>query len=406
MSHRIHTSCAAVALMAFGALAASPVRAAEPTSTTPPAAKPGPTASAPAKPAPTTPAPAKAPTKGDAVTEATKAPGIYAVFETTLGNIVCQLDYDKAPVSCANFVGLATGEQEWLDPKTNAKVTRPFYDGLKFHRCIKGFMVQGGCPLGNGRGNPGYSFPDEFSPALRHDKPGMLSMANSGPNTNGSQFFITLAPTAHLNDRHSIFGHVVSGLDVAEKMADVPMTGQENSTPVTDIVMTKVRIVRTGQAAQAFDWKKEFAKKDTLGAKMEAQKSETDTTQLTALFKKLGVDGSKLQKSDDGMQWIVRKPGTGAVPKSGQTIKAHYTGYLVDGTKFDSSVDRGQPFETPIGVGRVIKGWDIAFMQMKVGEKRVIVIPPSLGYGARGAGGVIPPNATLVFDVELIDIAK
>ncbi|MFN8178213.1 MAG: peptidylprolyl isomerase [bacterium] len=405
MSHRIHTSCAAAALIALGALV-SPVRAAEPASTTPAPAKSAPAKAAPAKPAATKTAPAKAPTKGDAVSEATKAPGIYAVFETTMGNIVCQLDYDKAPVTVANFVGLATGEQEWTDPKTNVKVKRPFYDGLKFHRCIKGFMVQGGCPLGNGRGNPGYSFPDEFNPALRHDKPGMLSMANSGPNTNGSQFFITLAPTPHLNDRHSIFGHVVQGQDVAAAMAEVPMSGPENSTPVTDIVMTKVRIVRTGQAAEAFDWKKEFAKKDQLGAKMDAQKSESDKTQMTALFKKLGVDGSKLQKSEDGMQWIVRKPGTGAVPTSGQTIKAHYTGYLLDGTKFDSSVDRGQPFETPIGVGRVIKGWDIAFTQMKVGEKRLLVIPPALGYGARGAGGVIPPNATLVFDVELLDITK
>lgn len=388
------------ALFTLGALAASPAYSTEPATT------------APAKPAAAKPA-AKATAKGDAVTEATKAPGLYAVFETTKGAIVCQLDFDKAPVTVANFVGLASGEQEWTDPKDGQKVKRPFYDGLKFHRCIKNFMVQGGCPLGNGRGNPGYSFPDEFHPALRHDKPGMLSMANSGPATNGSQFFITLAPTPHLNDRHSIFGHVVSGQEVANSMTEVPMTGPENSTPVTDIVLTKVRIVRTGQAAQAFDWKAEFAKKDQVAAKMDAQKTEaaakkaeTDRGALTALFKTLGVDGTKIQKGEQGLQWIVRKPGTGPIPTKGQKIKAHYTGYLVDGKKFDSSVDRGQPFETPIGEGRVIKGWDMAFTQMKVGEKRLLIIPPELGYGARGAGGAIPPNSTLVFDVELVDIVK
>jgi peptidyl-prolyl cis-trans isomerase A (cyclophilin A) len=372
---RSHALRAAVLLVALGALASPPAHAAGPTAT-PPAKK-------------TTTKPADKP-MGDAVSEVTKAPGLYAVFETTMGTIVCQLDYDKAPVTVANFVGLATGEQEWTDPHSGQKVKRPFYDGLKFHRCIKGFMVQGGCPLGNGRGNPGYSFPDEFNPSLRFDKPGMLAMANSGPNTNGSQFFITLAPTPHLNDRHAIFGHVVAGQDVAAKMAEVPMDGPENSTPVTDIVMNKVRIVRTGKAAQAFDWKKEFAKKDQLVAKMQEQKAATEKTELTALCKKLGVDGSKIQKSPDGLEWIVRTPGTGAVPK-----------------KFDSSVDHGTPFETQIGVGRVIKGWDEAFTQMKVGEKRVLIIPPDLGYGARGAGnGVIPPNATLVFDVELLDIVK
>ena len=373
-------------LFTLGALVASPIHAAEP--------------------APPSKAGVKATAKGESVTEATKAPGLYAVFETTKGNIVVQLDYDKAPVTVANFVGLAIGEQEWTDPKTGTAVKRPFYDGLKFHRCIKGFMIQGGCPLGNGRGSPGYSFPDEFNPALRHDKPGILSMANSGPNTNGSQFFITLAPTPHLNDRHTVFGHVVAGQEVAASMAEVPMTGPENSTPATDILMTKVRIVRTGAAAQAFDWKAAFAKKDELGAKMQAQKAAAQKGGLSTLFKTLGVDETKLQKGEQGLQWVVRKPGTGPVPTNGQTIKAHYTGYLVDGTKFDSSVDRGQPFTTEIGIGRVIKGWDMAFTQMKVGEKRVIVIPPELGYGKRGASGVIPPDATLVFDVELLGIEK
>lgn len=339
-----------------------------------------------------------------AVKDATKDPGLYAVFETTKGTIVARLAYDKAPVTVANFVGLATGEMEWKDPQNGEMVKRPFYDGLKFHRCIAGFMVQGGCPLGNGRGGPGYSFGDEFDASLRHDVAGLLSMANSGPNTNGSQFFITLGPTPHLNDRHSIFGKVVSGLDVAQAMATVPMKGGENSTPVDDIVMTKVRIVRTGPEAAAFDWKKEFAKKDELPERMKAYRAGKDKAEMAKLFQTLGVDPAKLTKGEGGLEWFVRQPGTGAVPKAGQTIVAHYTGYLLDGTKFDSSVDRGAPFETQIGVGRVIKGWDAAFTQMKVGEKRLLVIPGDLAYGKRGAGGVIPPDATLVFDVELLEV--
>ncbi len=339
-----------------------------------------------------------------AVKDATKDPGLYAVFETTKGTIVARLAYDKAPVTVANFVGLVTGEMEWKDPQTGAMVKRPFYDGLKFHRCIAGFMVQGGCPLGNGRGGPGYSFGDEFDASLRHDTAGLLSMANSGPNTNGSQFFITLGPTPHLNDRHSVFGKVVSGLDAAQSMAAVPMKGGENSTPVDDILMTKVRIVRTGAEAEAFDWKKEFAKKDELPERMKAYRAGKDKAEMGKLFQTLGVDPAKMQKGDSGLEYFVRQPGTGAVPKAGQTIVAHYTGYLLDGTKFDSSVDRGSPFETQIGVGRVIKGWDMAFTQMKVGEKRLLVIPGDLAYGKRGAGGVIPPDATLVFDVELLEV--
>jgi len=340
-----------------------------------------------------------------AVKDPTKEPGLYAVFETSKGTIVCRLAFDKAPVTVANFVGLATGETEWKDPQSGSMVKRPFYDGLKFHRCIAGFMVQGGCPLGNGRGGPGYSFGDEFHADLRHEAAGVLSMANSGPGTNGSQFFITLGPTPHLDDRHSIFGKVVSGLDVAEAMAAVPMKGAENSTPLEDIVMTKVRIVRTGAAAEAFDWKKEFAKKDELAARMNTYRAEMDKVQLSKTLETLGVDPAKMQTGEQGLKWIVRSPGSGAVPKSGQMITAHYTGYLVNGQKFDSSVDRGKPFETQIGVGRVIKGWDMAFTQMKVGEKRVLVIPGDLAYGKQGAGGGrIPPDATLVFDVELIGV--
>lgn len=348
---------------------------------------------------------ANSPAQEDAVKQVTKNPGMYAVFETSMGTFVCKLYYDKVPVTVANFVGLATGEKEFQDVDTGEMVKRPLYDGTKFHRVIKNFMIQGGDPLGNGRGGPGYTFPDEFDPELRHDGPGILSMANSGANTNGSQFFVTHVPTPWLDDKHSIFGRVMMGQDVVNAMADVPMKGAQNSTPVEDIILTKLGIVRTGPEAEAFDWKKEFGKAGELAARMEREKMEREKKELGETVAKLGVDMSKVVEGEKGLKWVVRQPGTGATPTSGQTIVAHYTGYLANGQKFDSSVDRGKPFETPIGVGRVISGWDTAFQQMKVGEKRLLIIPSDLAYGDRGQGP-IPGGATLLFDVELLDIKK
>jgi len=344
-------------------------------------------------------------TEDEAVKEATKEDGIYAVLDTSMGTIVCKLHYDKVPVTVANFVGLATGEMEWRDPKTGEMVKRPFYDGLKFHRIIKDFMIQGGCPLGNGRGDPGYKFTDEFDPSLRHDGPGVLSMANSGPNTNGSQFFITHKATPWLDDKHSVFGKVVLGQDVVNAMAEVPMKGPGSppSIPVEDIVLEKVSIVRTGKAAEAFDWQAAWAKRDEVRQKMEEAKMAKEKEGARTVCQTLGVDIDNAVRTDSGLMYVVRQDGTGEQPNKGDRISAHYTGYLTTGEKFDSSVDRGQPFQTEIGVGRVIPGWDEAFLGMKKGEKRVLIIPPDLGYGPRGTGP-IPPNATLIFDVELLDV--
>jgi peptidyl-prolyl cis-trans isomerase A (cyclophilin A) len=169
-------------------------------------------------------------------------PGTYAVFETSLGKIVCRLFEKEAPQTVANFVGLAEGTREWTDPKTGQKVKRPFYDGLIFHRVIPDFMIQGGDPRGDGTGGPGYQFGDEFSPALKHDKPGRLSMANAGPGTNGSQFFITEKETSWLDGRHTIFGEVVEGMPVVSKIARTPKDGRDR--PLTPVVMTKVTILR------------------------------------------------------------------------------------------------------------------------------------------------------------------
>jgi len=166
----------------------------------------------------------------------------YAHFETSLGNFTVELFDAKTPNTVANFVGLAEGTKEWTHPKTKEKHTKPYYDGIIFHRVINGFMIQGGDPLGQGYGGPGYQFDDEFHPDLRHDKPGILSMANAGPRTNGSQFFITLGPTPHLDRKHSVFGVVTEGLDVVKKIGATPVDRQDR--PTTPVVMNRVWIER------------------------------------------------------------------------------------------------------------------------------------------------------------------
>lgn len=167
---------------------------------------------------------------------------LYATFKTSMGDIVIQLFEDKAPKTVANFVGLATGTKEWIDPKTGEKVKKPLYNGTIFHRVIPGFMIQGGDPLGNGMGGPGYRFEDEFHPDLRHTKGGILSMANAGPNTNGSQFFITLAPTLHLDNRHSVFGELVKGQEVIVAIGAVPRDSRDR--PIKDVVIKEIVITR------------------------------------------------------------------------------------------------------------------------------------------------------------------
>jgi FKBP-type peptidyl-prolyl cis-trans isomerase len=312
------------------------------------------------------------------------ADGLYAKFVTTKGEIIVRLEFAKAPLTVANFVGLAEGTKD-----SNKGKGVHFYDGLTFHRVIPNFMIQGGDPEGTGVGGPGYNFPDEFDPSLTHDGPGVLSMANAGPGTNGSQFFITHVATPWLDGKHTIFGHVVSGQDVVNQIAQ----GDK---------ITTLTIIRVGKKAKAF--KSDQAAFDALLKKIEdggKAKEKAEAKKQQAIIKK---QWPKAITTASGLMYVVTKEGTGdATPKKGDTVTAHYTGTFLDGRKFDSSVDRNQPFKFPVGMGRVIQGWDEAFMDMKRGEKRTLIIPPGLAYGSRGAGGVIPPNATLVFDVELID---
>ena len=306
--------------------------------------------------------------------------GMYAKIKTNKGDIMLELEFEKTPLTVANFVGLAEGKI-----KNNKKeVGEPYYDGLKFHRVIADFMIQGGCPDGNGMGGPGYQFPDEIHPDLKHSGPGILSMANAGPGTNGSQFFITHKETPWLDGKHTVFGKVTEGQDVVDAIAQ-------------DDKIIEIDIIRKGENAKKFDSKAIFDKELEKLEKQAAEKAKKAKEAIDALKK-----GAKVTSS--GLAYKIIKKGTGAKAEAGKTVSVHNTGKLSNGTKFDSSYDRNQPIEFELGRGRVIKGWDEGISLLNVGSKATFIIPPDLAYGARGAGGVIPPNATLIFDVELVEI--
>ncbi|MDY6933757.1 MAG: peptidylprolyl isomerase [Spirochaetota bacterium] len=329
-----------------------------------------------------------------------KEDGLYAVIHTSMGKMGFRLYYERVPVTVGNFVGLAEGTIEFTNMKSGKKEKRPFYNELIFHRVVKGFVIQAGCPLENGMGNPGYSFVDEFDPGLNHNSRGILSMANSGPNTNGSQFFITLKPASNLNNRHSVFGKMVYGEDVLTEIGNVKTDNQNK--PIEDVFIKSIRIVKIGKDAKAFDAEKAFAQNKEL---LKNYKEKQDKW-LKSLLSKLGVKEDRIVSNESGLRYYVKRRGKGRKPSVGDIIKAHYSGYLIYGKKFDSSYDRNQPFETPIGVRRVIQGWDEAFLDMRKGEKRVLIIPHHLAYGRRGMPPFIPPGATLVFEVELLSIKK
>jgi peptidylprolyl isomerase len=319
----------------------------------------------------------------NAYAEAPYPDGLYAEIHTAKGIIVLKLEFEKTPLTVANFVGLAEGVK-----KSNKPEGVHFYDGLTFHRVIKDFMIQGGDPQGSGRGGPGYRFPDEIHPDLKHRGPGTLSMANAGPNTNGSQFFITHKATPWLDGRHTVFGRVVQGQDVVNAI-------------VKGDVMEKVVIVRAGDKAKNF--KVDQATSDQLVGKIAADNKVKMAQAMAVLLADLEKQyPGKLQSTDSGMKYVVLKEGSGPKPAKGTMIQAHYTGKFLDGKVFDSSVRRGKPFSFNVGNGRVIKGWDEALLDMQKGEKRLLIIPSHLAYGDRGYPPVIPPKAMLVFEVELV----
>jgi len=305
--------------------------------------------------------------------------GIYAKITTSKGDILLNLEYTKTPGTVGNFVALAEGNLE-NDAKPQGT---PYYNGLKFHRVIPDFMIQGGCPNGTGAGGPGYQFDDEIHPDLKHDGPGKLSMANAGPGTNGSQFFVTHVATPWLDGKHTVFGSVVEGQDVVDTVAQ-------------DDEMS-IEIIRVGDEAE--NWNAVEAFRTFEGSRL--QRIEEEKKKQQELLDQVAAG---YEETPSGLRYKILQNGDGIKAEKGKTVSVHYKGQLLDGTVFDSSYKRKQPIDFPLGVGQVIPGWDEGIQLLNVGDKARLVIPSNLAYGASGAGGVIPPNATLIFDVELMNV--
>jgi len=307
--------------------------------------------------------------------------GMYAKFTTDKGDILIQLEFEKVPMTVANFVGLAEGNFSF----DTVEITKPYFDGLKFHRVIADFMIQGGDPAGNGSGGPGYKFPDEFDSTLMHTGPGILSMANAGPATNGSQFFITHKATPHLDNKHAVFGHVIKGQDVV------------NAIKQNDIIKS-VTIIRVGKKAKKFNATKVFNLKVTeiRAAAIEAEKKRNGTFYTEMILKYPNA-----AQRESGLMYEITKEGNGTFPQTGENVEVHYDGYFLDGKKFDSSVDRGQTFKFILNTGKVIKGWDEGIGLGSIGGSVRLIIPYWLAYGEQGRS-TIPPKSTLIFDVQVI----
>lgn len=324
-----------------------------------------------------------------------KQPGIYATIKTSKGDIVLKLEADKTPMTVANFVGLAEGKFKAFD-KTFDK---PFYNGLKFHRVIKDFMIQGGDPQGNGSGGPGYKFPDETREDLKHNTAGILSMANSGPGTNGSQFFITHKETPWLDGKHTVFGHVISGQEVVNAIAQ-------------DDVMQEVIITRVGDKYKNWDANAEFQK--VLDVQLLEEKKEQErvdkASKLTQeeykvwLFNEIKKTYPNAQQSSTGLVYVIQNPGTGAAPAVGGKVSTHYIGTFTNGKKFDSSRDRGTPLDFTHKTGQMIAGYDEAVGLLKEGGRGIFVIPYYNAYGKDGRAPTIPKYADLMFDIELLKV--
>ena len=307
--------------------------------------------------------------------------GIFAIFRTSKGVIKIKLTHKKTPGTVGNFIGLVEGA---LKNDVNDSGT-PYYDGLKFHRVIPDFMVQGGCPQGTGVGGPGYNFDDEFHPKLKHDRPGTLSMANAGPGTNGSQFFITHIETPWLDGKHAVFGYVVEGQEVI------------NNILQNDII-EKITIERIGDEAEQWDAVAHF----NAFVNEKEDRIKDDKEKGSKSLENIVVD---MNKTESGLYYKINRTGKGKSPSPGSNVYVHYRGMLIDGSEFDSSYQRNEPINFVLGKGQVISGWDEGIALLNKGASARLVIPSDLAYGSSGAGGVIPPDAILVFEVELVDFS-
>lgn len=353
--------------------------------------------------------------------------GLYAEFDTNMGAMVVKLSYEKTPITVANFVALAEGNHPDVD---SIFKNIPFYDGLIFHRVINNFMIQGGDPEGTGRGGPGYKFPDEFDTTLMHNKPGILSMANSGPGTNGSQFFITETPTPHLNNKHTVFGEVVLGLDIQDSISNVE-TGVADR-PISDIIIKKLNIIRKGEQAKNFNavniWNIELSKlieenkrKEKENERIRLENIAIGKQKATDFLPTLKKYKSRSIKQANGLRVLYLNKGSGIEPKQGDTVKLYYELYdpnanLIDSNsreieeqygRFSSEKEtRGRYNPMPMILSNdapMIQGFKNAVEQMRVGDKIYVHIPYQLGYGEQGSG-IIAPKQDLIFIISMVGV--
>ncbi|MDC6389848.1 peptidylprolyl isomerase [Maribacter sp. PR1] len=352
--------------------------------------------------------------------------GLFADIKTSMGDIVVKLEHGKTPVTVANFVSLAEGNSPFVSEQYKGK---KYYDGLTFHRVMKDFMIQGGDPLANGTGGPGYKFMDEFNDSLIHGDKGILSMANPGPNSNGSQFFITHAPTPWLDNRHSVFGKVVEGMDVVDSIANVEVAAGSNK-PVVPVTMNTIEIIRNGKEARKFDAVKVMSdyfdgEEERLAAiEKEKQEKQAEIIKVKEDF----VSTTEKQKENaktfsSGLKLVQLEEGDGEKPKVGQKVLVMYSGYLPDGTLFESNYEEvarkydmfderrqqgGGYFPAPMDYSPdsgLIAGFKEGMLTMKVGDKVRLFIPSHLAWGPQGSGP-IPPNSDVVFDIEITGIQE
>lgn len=356
--------------------------------------------------------------------------GLYTEIITNKGTMVLRLEYQRAPVTVANFVSLAEGTNTLVD---SAYIGKKYYNGLTFHRIIKEFMIQGGDPTGTGTGSPGYKFNDEISEDLTHEKVGTLSMANSGPNTNGSQFYITDVPTPFLDGGYNVFGYLELGEDVLHSIAGVETT-KPGDKPVDAVIMKEVNIIRKGKDAKNFDapsvFKNHFAEaerleKERLAKEEEAERIRNEKIKIAAADMKPALETyeGKSTTLASGLKMFNITKGSGSKPKTGDVVRLNYEGYFEDGRLFDSNVksveenygmyneqkDAAQmynPMPMPISPDtQMIPGFKEAVTHMVVGDKSFFYLPSHLAYG-EGGNRVIPPNTDLIFIIEMIEIEK
>lgn len=340
--------------------------------------------------------------------------GIFADIQTTKGDIIVKLEYQKTPVTVANFVSLADGTNPFVNDEYKEK---KFYDGIIFHRVIKDFMIQGGDPSGTGAGNIGYTFKDEFNDSLRHSKKGIISMANRGPKTNSSQFFITHKETPWLDGKHTVFGEVVKGMDVVDSIANVETAIRDR--PKTDVVMKHVEIVRNGRDAKKFDAVKVLSDYFEEEKQVEAQ----FTKMKEDLAAEFAEQMATAEETPSGLKILSLKKGDGEQPKIGQMVLVNYAGWLSNGELFDSNIEEIAAKFNQLNPGRrdqggyapfpmsyspdaqLAAGFREGLLTMKVGDKLRLFIPPHLGYGDYDYGP-IPGGSTLVFDIEVVGIQE